>query len=418
MRYSIVGVTVEQVKAVGGTDVKETKSVGVIFATLTQEQVTRLKSQGASLSPVGSVKTSVMPPTPIAAAPVYTAKDLIALLNLDSVRGITDPPLYGSGVNVAVIGTGIRETHKQINGRVIWRKNYTTDVMQDGFNHDTGTTSLIVAMAPLCNVLNMKVLDSNGNGTEEEVTLAIDDCIDLQDSNPGVAPIVINLSLGGPDDGNPDNPLRIACRAAVAKGIYVFASAGNSGPGPYTITCPACERYVFAIGSVGYIPDTSSFAISSFSSRGPTLEGLIKPDAVLFGENISMASSESDTATIAKSGTSFATPMAAAMGILYHEGVVRQAILKQAILNAPAAALYYVPPGEIIDSWLPRISLKPVDAPTGKDDSYGWGVPYGPLVVQSLTAAPATDLSTVMASISPIFAIAVLGMIIGQFTSK
>ncbi len=416
MRYSILGVTVQQITSIGGTDIKETKAVGVIFATLTDEQVERLKVQGASLSQVGSVKAHIMPPTPIAAIPTYTAEDLILLMNFDAVRGMTDPPLYGSGVNVAVIGTGIRETHQKINGRVIWRKNYTTDVMQDGFNHDTGTTSLLVTMAPLCNVLNMKVLDSKGNGTEEEVVLAIDDCISMQDTDPNIAPIVISMSLGGPDDANPSNPLRVACRAAAAKGIYIFASAGNSGPGPYSVTCPACERYVFAIGSVGYIPENQSFIISSFSSRGPTLEGLVKPDAVLFGESISMASSESDTATVAKSGTSFATPIAAAMGVVYHEGVVRQAVWKQAVLGAPAAALYYVSPSEIIDSWLPRISLKPVGSSTGKDNSYGWGVPYGPLVVKSLSAAPAMDISTVMASVSPIFAIAVLGMIMGQFT--
>ncbi|GAI80043.1 unnamed protein product, partial [marine sediment metagenome] len=144
------------------------------------------------------------------------------------------------------------------NGRVIYRKNYTSDPMQDGFDHDTGVCSIALTMAPLCNILNLKALDNKGVGTDEDVTLAIDDCISLHDTDPDIAPSVINLSLGAPDDANPDNPLRVASRAAIDRGIWVLASAGNSGPAPYSITCPACEQYVLAIGAVQYLPEGES----------------------------------------------------------------------------------------------------------------------------------------------------------------
>ncbi|GAJ17202.1 unnamed protein product, partial [marine sediment metagenome] len=35
MRYAIMGATVQQVKSVGGTDIKEARRTGIIFATLT-----------------------------------------------------------------------------------------------------------------------------------------------------------------------------------------------------------------------------------------------------------------------------------------------------------------------------------------------------------------------------------------------
>ncbi len=417
MRYSIQKATLEQVKAVGGSDIKETKAIGIIFAELSNEQANRLKAQGALLSIVSGVKAVVFPPvisppTPVAAVPTYTASDLITITGLDKLRDITVPPLYGLGMTLAIIGTGIRETHQQIKGRVVYRKNYTADVMQDGFNHDTGTASIALVLAPQCNILNLKVLDNKGEGTEEEVVIAIDDCISMWNAHSQYAPNVMNLSLGGPDDGNPNNTLRVACRAAIATGIWVFASAGNFGPTPYSITCPACEQYVFGIGSVKYLPDQKSFIISSFSSRGPTLEGLIKPDAVLFGEDISMASSDSDTATIAKSGTSFAAPFGAAMGILYLEGVNKLAQTQVQLGQLPPAQLYYVSPNKVIDEYFPKVCIKPAGVVAGKDDEYGWGVAYGPYILQAFQPAAAMDISTMLSGITPIFGIAMLGMII------
>lgn len=408
-RYSVMGASSSQVKNIGGVDLKEARATGIIFATLTEEQASKLRSQGCTVSKVGGVKAGVMPPVvtppiPIAAIPTYLPAELGWAIGLEEMRGITDPPLYGEGINVAIIGTGIRETHQRINGRVIYRKNFTTDLMGDGFNHDTGIADIIITMAPLCNVLNIKVLNNKGEGSEENVVLAIDDCISLHDTNPGIAPTVINLSLGSLDDGNPNNSMRVVCRAAIDKGIFIFSSAGNSGPTPYSITCPACEQYVFAVGSCSYEP----FAVSYFSSRGPTIEGLIKPDGVLFGENIVMASSESDTAVIAKSGTSFATPFGSALAVLYHEGALRQAVWRAAVLGVPAAEIYYVPVSRMIDEYLSRISLKPEGVPLGKDYDYGYGLPYGPLALKVLTAAPAVDISTIM---QPIVGIAMLGML-------
>lgn len=417
MRYAITGATINQVKSVGASDIKTT-SIGIIFATLTEEQVARLKSQGCTVNKVGEVRAVVMPPVvappvPIVAAPTYSPMDLMVVSGFEDARKITDPPLYGEGFNLAIIDSGIRETHEQIMGRVIYSKNYTTDPMRDGLNHGTGVASIAVLFAPLCNILNLKVLNDKGEGTEEAVVLAMDDCINLQDTQPNIAPSVINLSLGSPDDGNPNNILRVACRAAIERNIWVIASAGNSGPGFGTITSPACERYVGAIGSAKYLAEGKTFVISSFSSRGPTSEGLIKPDAVFFGEDIEVAGNASDTATIGKSGTSFATPFISGVCVLLQESFVRAIPPSVKIPGLyPELVGVWIPIQEVLDTYTGGVCIKPMDAPRGKDVEYGNGLPFGPLFIQALKLVPAMDISTILQPIMGIITLAMLGMVI------
>jgi len=146
------------------------------------------------------------------------------------------------------------------------------------------------------------------------------------------------------------------------------------------------------------------------------MEGLIKPDGVLFGENISMASSESDTAMVAKSGTSFATPFGSALSILYHEGILRQALVKIPLGELPSIEVYSVPIPTIIDDYLPLLCIKPEGVPQGKDYDYGYGLPYGPLMYQAITMAPLLDISTMLESMMPLVGLAMLGMIIVPMT--
>jgi serine protease AprX len=405
VRYAVIGATVEQIKSVGGTDIKETRSTGIIFATFTEEQVARLRSTGCTVSKVGSIKAAVMPPAPVAGVPTYSPEQLVWAAGFEELRVITKPPLYGEGFNLAIVDTGIRETHEKIKGRVVYRKNFTSDPMRDGFDHGTAVASVAVAVAPLCDILNIKVLDDEGSGTEEEVVMGIDHVISLHDEAPEIAPSVINLSLGGPDDGNPYSPLRVACQAAIGRGIWVIAAAGNDGPDPETIMSPAAERYVAAIGSVKYEP----FTVSNFSSRGPTREGLVKPDAVMFGEDIVMASSSSDTATTAKSGTSFATPFASAMALLYHEGYQRRAMPTREITGVYPELGVMVPIQDMIDVYLGGICVKPQGVLSGKDDDYGYGLPFGPLVKRAIGLRPAIDLSAVLTGL---VTVSMLGMMV------
>jgi len=406
-RYSIKGVSLAEVSHVGAQNVREAKRTGIIFADLTDEQANKLRTLGATVVKVSDVKTAVVPPVPIVPPPleagaVLTPSEVIRLTGLEQLRQVFSPPLSGTGFNLAIVDTGIRETHQSIGGRVVYAKNYTSDPMQDGFDHGTGTCSIALSVAPQCNILNMKVLDNRGQGTEEEVVFALDDIIAMHDDGSEFAPHVVNLSLGMPDDGNPDNVLRVACRAAIERNIWVIAAAGNSGPGIGTIMCPACERYVMAVGSATYLSERRSFMVSNFSSRGPTLEGVIKPDILMFGEGIEMASAVGDTAVTYKSGTSFAAPFVSGAVILFLEGWLAkysnwQQYVEQFLTQVPASEFVSIMPkqDEIIDRYLKYIAIKPQGVSTDKDNEYGYGLPFGPLIMKTLGFGAAIDLSSV-----------------------
>ena len=385
MRYSIIGATPQDVKAVGGTDIVEAKSVGVVFANLDEHAARRLEAMGFTTQQIGKVSVSVTPPVPVEGVPLYTPEQLSYAMGMEDIRSLATPLIYGEGFNIAVVGTGIRETHDKIKGHIVHSKNFTSSPMRDGFDHDTGVCSILRIVAPKSGILNFKVLDDSGYGTEEGVVLAIDECISLVDFGSKAAPSVINLSLGAPDDGNPNNVVRVACRQAIARGIWVVAAAGNEGPSRGTVFTPAVERYVIAVGSVSLEP----FRISNFSSRGPTLEGLIKPDGVLFGENIIVASSKTDTANVAKSGTSFSTPFASGACVLYLEGE-RFIVGGGTPVGLPGTPARSQPltPQAVLDVYLPQICVKPTGSLHGKDESYGYGLPYGQLLKEKLTARP------------------------------
>ncbi len=426
MRYAVISERLaiaelqNEVKRCGGRNLRVASASRQVFCDLEAAAVDKLKATGCIVSKVGGVKAAIIPsprvPTPIAAAPVYSPEELIWATGLEDMRFLIEPPLYGEGFNIAIIDTGIRETHERIAGHIIYSKNYTSDPMRDGFNHGTGVASIVTTVAPLCNILNLKVLNDKGEGTEEELTLAVDDCLAMYDAREVITPLIINMSLGSPDNGNPNSPMRVACRAAIERGIWVAAAAGNDGPSSGTILSPACEKYVFAVGSAKY--DTP-FSVSDFSGRGPTKEGLVKPEALMFGENIVLASSESDTATIAKTGTSFATPFMSAAALLYHEGWLKVKYIGEPFPTMwtgrfPELEVLEVPPNIdiIIDRYLGQISAKPQGVALGKDNAYGYGIIAGGLIASALGVVPVTDVTIMMASLTPILGIGILSMVL------
>jgi serine protease AprX len=417
MRYIIRNTSVDQVRQIGGKDIKETRVA--IFATLTPEQREKLKQLGAVIEESKNVQSMVLPPVPVAGVPTWSPASLIYATGINQIREMTTPRLYGQGFDVAVVGTGIRETHEQIGGRVVYRKNYTSDPHTDAFDHETGVAAIIVTIVPLCNILDIKVMDSKGQGTDEQVVLAIDDLISMKEAESEYSPHVINLSLGTVDTGNPNDPLRAICREAISRGIFVFASAGNGGA-DISIMSPACEKYVFAVGSIDPIARDSrivDFTISDFSSRGPTKEGLVKPDGVFFGRDIELASSASDTAVVAKSGTSFSAPFASGACVLFLEGEKYWGGMQPPswwFMVSPTAVPYPMTPEGLIDVFMPLTSVKPAGAPRDKDNEYGWGLPYGPLILERLGLRPAAAVASITEVVVPVMGIGIVGMMMAS----
>jgi len=379
MRYAVIakGLRPDQVEAelkkVGARDIARAKLIGQVFCELDEQQFKTLAAvAGLLVKPVKEYRSDqVMAATD----PVETISDVLYLL-----RSYFNPPLSGAGLTVAVLDSGIRKSHQSLKSKIVFEANYTSSPTPDDvFGHGTQVAFVAAGgmhalgekagVSPGAGVMNIKVIDDSGVGTDEGIILGIDKVCDLAEEarkkglwpTDDLYPNLINLSLGGEDDGDPDNPVRIACRQASQQyGLDVIAAAGNFGPKMTTITLPACDPEVIAVGAV---ETAGELLVWDKSSRGPTVQGETKPDFVLWGTGIEMASEKSDDEYVTKSGTSFAAPMLSGLtGLLWESG--RRAYGETWPFRWTEARQF-----------APYFSTKPADAPLNKDNCYGYGLP-------------------------------------------
>src|ERR1035438_3619641 len=118
-----------------------------------------------------------------------------------------------------------------------------------------GFTRTFKGVAPQVNLLNLRVLDANGSGSDSAVIAAIEPAIDLKNTyHIGV----INLSLGrGIFESYTVDPLCQAVELAWKPGITVVVAAGNDGrdnsqgtQGYGTINSPGNDPYVITVGAM------------------------------------------------------------------------------------------------------------------------------------------------------------------------
>jgi subtilisin family serine protease len=145
-------------------------------------------------------------------------------------------------------------------------------------------------------ILPIKVLDSRGQASDEDIAAGITYAVDHGAS-------VINLSLGGP---GASTTLQTAVDYATSHNVVVVAAAGNDG-GTADATVPHYPAACNGVISVG--ATDSSGNLASFSSYGPWV------DVVAPGESILTT-----TYTAARygrgSGTSFSSPLVAGVALL------------------------------------------------------------------------------------------------------
>lgn len=128
----------------------------------------------------------------------------------------------------------------------------------------------------------------------------------LKDGDPSKAADVLNNSWGCPfNEGCDPATLSVAVRALRSAGIFVVASAGNTGPQCGTVEDPiAIYDSVFSVGAID-----ESGTVTDFSSRGPVTvdgSGRVKPDIVAPGDQVLSALPGSTYGR--ESGTSMAGP--------------------------------------------------------------------------------------------------------------
>lgn len=214
-----------------------------------------------------------------------------------------------NNIGVAVLDTGIYK-HIDFGNRIIAFKDFINNraFPYDDSGHGTHVSGIIAGdgyashgrfkgIAPMSHIISVKVLDSNGNGNIENVIKGTKWII----NNKDIYNIkIVNISFG--TTHNPSNTSELIKNVENMwnEGIIVVAAAGNSGPKSHSITAPGTSRLVITVGSI----DDKTFN----SGRGPTLDGILKPELVVTGSNITACSNKKNGYST-KSGTSMSAPI-------------------------------------------------------------------------------------------------------------
>src|SRR6266446_960172 len=155
-----------------------------------------------------------------------------------------------------------------------------------------GYQAVYAGTAPNVNLVNLRVLDQYGFGTDSQVIAAIQQAIALQ-SIYNIR--VINMSLGRPVfESYTLDPVDQAVEAAWKAGIVVVVAAGNNGRyaatnGYATIGAPGNDPAVITVGATLTLGTATRVddTIASYSSKGPTaIDHIVKPDLVAPGNRL------------------------------------------------------------------------------------------------------------------------------------
>jgi serine protease AprX len=227
-------------------------------------------------------------------------------------------------VNIAVLDSGVDMYHRSLYNdggsqtRVFGNYVFTNEAgtgRPDDYGHGTHVASAAAGGALIAGgaykgaasdgqIVNVKVLDSQGRGTVSQLLAAMDWVI----ANRTIYSIrVVNLSLGMPAiDSYRNDPVCKAVRRMVDLGIVVVCAAGNDGRDALgrkvygSIHSPGIEPSAITVGATNtFGTDTrADDVVTTYSSRGPTRsswtdgaglvhhDNLIKPDLVAPGNKV------------------------------------------------------------------------------------------------------------------------------------
>lgn len=308
--------------------VSEDHSVSIADSTRSQQAETRRDSEALS----GRIREREVTAEAKASAAASTQKLPTGIDRINAEQKVNT----GTGINVAIVDTGILSAHPDLSGKVVGGKDCSRSgggyIDQNGHGtHVAGTvaalnnTKGVVGVAPGVKLWSVKVLDRYGRGAWSSVICGLDFVASKGPAKGG--PIkVANLSLGGAgvsdnNCGNSNNDAlhKAICRARDA-GIVIVVAAGNSGADAASFVPAAYDDAVITVsaladsdGTVGGAGSATSYGaddtFASFSNYGAAT------DIGAPGVNIYSTWLGNGYATL--SGTSMASPHVAGASALY-----------------------------------------------------------------------------------------------------
>lgn len=273
---------------------------------------------------------------------------------------LKDNGLTGEGSTIAIIDTGIHP-HEDLQDRIIGFADFVngnnepyddnghgTHCAGDAAGNGALSDGQYQGPAPDANLVGVKVLNRMGSGSLSTVIEGIDWCIQNQ-SEYNIN--ILSLSLGSDAmESAEDDPVVSAVEIAWDNGMVVCVAAGNSGPAEQTIGSPGISPKVITVGAAddSNTEDRSDDAVADFSSRGPTIDGVTKPDLLTPGVDIvslrapgsfldkTNKAARVDGNYFSLSGTSMATPICAGVvaQLLQHDSSLTPDQVKEQLMNA------------------------------------------------------------------------------------
>ncbi|WP_173056291.1 S8 family serine peptidase [Phytohabitans houttuyneae] len=229
----------------------------------------------------------------------------------------------GTGVDVAVLDTGVDAAHPDLAGKVVEQRNFSdaADTV-DRVGHGTHVAATIAGtgaatggsrkgVAPGADLLAGKVLNDGGVGYDSWIIAGMEWAV-AQGAE------VVNLSLGGEATDGTDPLSEAVNRLTADHGTLFVVAAGNTGRDA-DVGTPAAATAALSVGAVD-----RDESLAEFSSRGPRLgDDAVKPEITAPGVGIIAARAAGtgmgtpvDDRYTAASGTSMATPHVAGAAAL------------------------------------------------------------------------------------------------------
>jgi len=217
-----------------------------------------------------------------------------AQINADDVwaQGID-----GTGVNVAVLDTGIDTDHPELVDSIVGCQSFVEGTTcEDDHGHGTHVSGIITAngidgmakgVAPEAGIYMYKVCNASGSCYESDVMAAMEAAV-LTDAK------VMNISLGGGNFSGENcdtDALAAKLNWVASNGITVAAAASND---QFFVSSPACASGAIAVGAV------DKDGLMAYSSNfGPSLD-IVAPGVDIYSSIID--------GYISWNGTSMSTP--------------------------------------------------------------------------------------------------------------
>lgn len=258
---------------------------------------------------------------------------------LSEIPAVHDLGINGQDVIIGLLDTGFRKTIPSLQGRTvlgerdfIQNDNNTANQGDDATNQDSHGThvfSIIGGYAPgfligpafgaRYYIAKTEDVRSERNVEEDNYAAALEwmesQGVHITSSSLGYSTFDAGQTsyLYSQMDGK-STKVAQAANLAFERGVSVFSSAGNEGPHYWGINVsgiqsPADAFNVIAVGAVDRFN-----TVTSFSSRGPTFDGRIKPEIVAQGSQVQYGNVSNQYGS--GGGTSYSAPIAAGVAAL------------------------------------------------------------------------------------------------------